>query len=60
MDAESPPEQGRQPRRPRHFAPYRVARFIVVVLVLIGVAALTLLVLGLANVEFVTDHFHIH
>jgi multisubunit Na+/H+ antiporter MnhB subunit len=60
MDSESPSEQGRQPRRPRHFAPYRLARFIVVVLVLIGVAALTLLVLGLANVEFVTDHFQIH
>jgi hypothetical protein len=31
-----------------------------VVLALIGVAALALLVLGLLNVEVVTDHFHIH
>jgi hypothetical protein len=31
-----------------------------VVLALIGVAALALLVLGLLDVEIVTDHFHIH
>lgn len=51
---------GRLPRRPRHFAPYRLARLIVVVLALIGVIALALLVLGLLDVEVVTDHFHIH
>jgi len=51
---------GRQPRRPRHFAPYPFARSILVVLALIGVAALALLVLGLLDVEIVTDHFHIH
>jgi hypothetical protein len=42
------------------FAPYRLARFILVVLALIGVVAHGLLVLGLLDVEFVTDHFHIH
>jgi hypothetical protein len=57
---EPPSERGRQPRRPRHFAPYRFARFVLVVLALVGVAALALLVLGLLNVEVVTDHFHIH
>jgi hypothetical protein len=30
------------------------------VLALIGVVALALLVLGLLNVDIVTDHFHIH
>jgi hypothetical protein len=63
MASEPPPataKRGWQPRRPRHFAPYRLARFILVVLVLIGVVALALLVLGLLNVEVVTDHFSIH
>ena len=63
MATEPPPataKRGRLPRRPRHFAPYRLARFILVVLALIGVAALALLVLGLLNVELVTDHFSIH
>jgi hypothetical protein len=48
------------PRRPRHFAPYRLARFSLVVLALVGVVALALLVLGLLNVHVVTDHFRIH
>jgi hypothetical protein len=60
MATEPPSKHGRQPRRPRHFAPYRFARFVLVVLALIGAAALALLVLGLLNVEVVTDHFHIH
>ena len=60
MATEPPAKRGRLPRRPRHFAPYRLARFILVVLALIGVAALALLVLGLLDVEVVTDHFHIH
>jgi hypothetical protein len=60
MATEPPAKRGRLPRRPRHFAPYRLARFILVVLALIGVAALGLLVLGLLDVEVVTDHFHIH
>jgi hypothetical protein len=34
--------------------------FILVVLALISVVALALLVLGLLNVEVVTDHFRIH
>ena len=54
-----PPKRGRLPRRPRHFAPYRLARFIVIVLALVGVVALALLVLGLLNVDVVTDHFDI-
>ena len=63
MATEPPPEpakRGRRPRRPRHFAPYRLARFILVVLALIGVVAIALLVLGLLNVEVVTDHFSVH
>ena len=63
MATEPPPEparRGRLPRRPRHFAPYRFARCVWVVLALIGVVALALLVLGLLNVEVVTDHFSIH
>jgi hypothetical protein len=60
MATEPPSKHGRQPRRPGHFAPYRFARFVLVVLALIGVAALALLVLGLLDVEVVTDHFHIH
>jgi hypothetical protein len=60
MANEPPAKRRREPRRPRHFAPYRFARFILVVLALIGVAALALLVLGLLDVQVVTDHFHIH
>jgi hypothetical protein len=56
----APAKRGRLPRRPRHFAPYRLARFILVVLALIGAVALALLVLGLLNVDIVTDHFRIH
>ena len=51
---------GRLPRRPQRFAPYRIARFILVVLALIGTVAIALLVLGLLNVHVVTNHFRIH
>jgi hypothetical protein len=51
---------GRLSRRPRHFAPYRMARFVLVALALIGMVAVTLLVLGLLNVHAVTNHFGIH
>jgi hypothetical protein len=60
MATEPPPRRGRQTRRPRHFAPYRLARFILLVLALIGAIAIALLVLGLLNVDLVTDHFRIH
>ena len=50
----------RLPRRPRHFAPYRIARFILIALALIGTVAIALLVLGLLNVHGVTNHFRIH
>jgi hypothetical protein len=56
----APVKPGRLLRRPRHFAPYRVARFVLGVLALIGVIAIALLVLGLLNVHVVTDHFRIH
>jgi hypothetical protein len=46
--------------RQRHYAPYRVARFILIALVLIGVISIVLLVLGLFHVHAVTDHFSIH
>jgi len=51
---------GRVRRRPRHFAPYQVARLVLVVLALIGVIAIVLLVLGLFNVHAVASHFRIH
>jgi hypothetical protein len=60
MATEPSPKRGRQPHRPRHFAPYRLARFILLALALIGAIAIALLVLGLLNVDFVTDHFRIH
>jgi hypothetical protein len=44
----------------RHFAPYLIARFILIVLAVIGVVAIALLVLGLLNVHAVTDHFRVH
>ena len=53
-------QPGRLPRRPRHFAPYRIARFILIALALIGTVAIALLVLGLLNVHGVTNHFRIH
>jgi hypothetical protein len=58
--ATAPASNARLPRRPRHFAPYRVARFTLVVLALIGALAIALLVLGLLHVHLVTDHFHVH
>ena len=51
---------GRLPRRPQHFAPHQIARFILTVLALIGTVAIALLVLGLLNVHAVTNHFRIH
>jgi hypothetical protein len=51
---------GRLPRRPRHFAPYRIARFILIALALIGTVAIARLVLGLLNVHAVTNHFRVH
>ncbi len=56
----APAERGRLPRRPKHFAPYRLTRFILIVLALIGAVALALLILGLLDVQVVTDRFHIH
>jgi hypothetical protein len=38
----------------------QIARFILIVLALIGTVAITRLVLGLLNVHAVTNHFHIH
>jgi uncharacterized RDD family membrane protein YckC len=51
---------GRLPRRPQRFAPYRIARFILIVLALIGTVAIALPVLGLLNVHAVTNPFPIH
>jgi uncharacterized RDD family membrane protein YckC len=51
---------GRLRRRPRHFAPYRIARLILIALALIATIAIALLVLGLLNVHAVTNHFRIH
>jgi hypothetical protein len=50
---------GRLPRRPRHLAPYRIARFVLISLALVGMVAIVLLVLGLLNVHAVTNHFRI-
>ena len=44
----------------RHFALYLIARFILIVLAVIGVVAIALLVLGLLHVHAVTNHFRIH
>ena len=51
---------GRLPRRPDRFAPYRIARFILIVLALTGTVTIALLILGLLNVHAVTNHFRIH
>lgn len=51
---------GRLARRPQRFAPHRIARFILIVLALIGTVAIALLVLGLLNVHAVTNPFRIH
>jgi len=50
---------GRLPRRPQRFAPYRIARCILILLALIGTVAIALLVLGLLHVHAVTNHFRI-
>jgi hypothetical protein len=50
----------RLPRRAQHFVPYQIARFILIVLALIGAVAIALLVLGLLTVHAVTNHFRIH
>jgi hypothetical protein len=51
--------RGRLPRRPRQFVAYRVARFAVVMLAIIGVLAIALLILGLLGLHTVTEHFSI-
>ena len=51
---------GRLPRRAQHFVPHQIARFILIVLALIGTVAIALRVLGLLNVYAVTNHFRIH
>ena len=51
---------GRLPPGLRHFAPYRIARFILIAHALIGTVAIALLVLGLLNVHAVTNHYRIH
>ena len=51
---------GRPAHRPRRFTLYRVARFGLVALALVGALTIALLVLGLAGVHGVTDHFRIH
>ena len=51
---------GRLARRPRQFMLYRVARLGLVTLALVGALAIALLVLGLAGVHAVTDHFRVH
>jgi hypothetical protein len=51
---------GRLPRRPRHFAPYGIARLILIVLALIGTVGIAVLVLRLLNVHAVSNHFGTH
>ena len=51
---------GRLARHPRQFMLSRAARFGLVALALVGALALALLVLGLAGVHAVTDHFRVH
>jgi uncharacterized RDD family membrane protein YckC len=45
---------------PRRFAPYRIARFILIARALIATVAIAFLVLGLLNVHAVTNHFRIN
>jgi hypothetical protein len=45
---------------PATFAPYQIARFILIARALIGTVAIALLVLGLLNGHAVTNHFRIH
>ena len=52
--------RGRLARRPRQFAVYRVARFALVTLAVIGTLAIALLLLGLLGLHAVTQHFSIH
>jgi hypothetical protein len=51
---------GRLARHPRQVPLARVARFGLVALALVGALAIVLLVLGLAGLHGVTDHFRIH
>ena len=51
---------GRLAHRPRQFMLYRVARFGLIALALVGALTIALVVLGLAGVHGVTDHFRIH
>ncbi len=53
----------KEPGRRRHRQPptfYGMASFILVVLALVGLVAVVLLVLGLLNVHWVTQHFSVH
>jgi hypothetical protein len=52
--------RGRLARRPRQFMVYRVARFALVMLAVIGAVAVALLVLGLLGLHAVTDHFSVY
>jgi hypothetical protein len=52
--------RGRLARRQRQFAVYRVARFALLTLAVIGALAIALLVLGLLGLDAVTEHFSIH
>ena len=45
---------------PATLEPYRIARFILIALALIGTVAIARLVLGLLNVHAVTNHLRIH
>ncbi len=51
---------GRLPHRPRQFMLYRIGRFGLAALALVGALAIVLLVLGLLGVHAVTEHFRIH
>jgi hypothetical protein len=51
---------GRLLRRPQRFVPYRIARFILTVLALIGTVAIALLALGLLHVRAFTNHFGVY
>jgi hypothetical protein len=51
--------RGRLPRRRRQLVVYRVARFALVILAVVGALAIALLVLGLLGLHAVTQHFRI-
>jgi hypothetical protein len=53
-------EPGRHRHQQRRHGLHRFAPFLVVALALVGLAAITLLVLGLLDVHAITRHFSIH